>query len=75
MRNNERKIRRIEQEAGAPVDDILEWGEQISEGQKKISIAKKELINANLRLVVSIAKKRKQSRIRNNNKLNNSEPP
>jgi len=57
VRNNERKIRRIEQEAGSPASDILEWGKQIAKGQRKISIAKKELINANLRLVVSIAKK------------------
>ncbi len=57
IRNNERKIRRIEQEAGAPAEDILRWGKQIEQGQRKISIAKKELINANLRLVVSIAKK------------------
>ncbi len=57
VRNNERKIRRIEQEAGATADDIMDWGTQINAGQKKISIAKKELINANLRLVVSIAKK------------------
>jgi len=57
VRNNERKIRRIEQEAGASADDIMEWGKQINSGQKKISVAKKELINANLRLVVSIAKK------------------
>jgi len=35
----------------------MAWGQQITTGQKKISIAKKELINANLRLVVSIAKK------------------
>lgn len=57
IRNNERKIRRIEQEAGTAADDILKWGRQIDMGQRKISIAKKELINANLRLVVSIAKK------------------
>ena len=57
IRNNERKIRRIEQEAGSTADDIMDWGGQIQKGQQKISIAKKELINANLRLVVSIAKK------------------
>jgi len=57
VRNNERKIRRIEQEAGSQENEIFEWGKQISLGQRKIAIAKKELINANLRLVVSIAKK------------------
>jgi len=57
IRNNERKIRRIEQEAGSTIDTILEWGKQIDLGQRKIALAKKELINANLRLVVSIAKK------------------
>ncbi|MBP7583316.1 MAG: RNA polymerase sigma factor RpoD [Spirochaetes bacterium] len=57
IRNNERKIRRIEQEAGEAADNIMRWGRQIEQGQRKISIAKKELINANLRLVVSIAKK------------------
>jgi RNA polymerase primary sigma factor len=57
IRNNERKIRRIEQEAGASEDDIMDWGSQINQGQRRIQIAKKQLINANLRLVVSIAKK------------------
>ena len=57
VRNNERKIRRIEQEAGASAEEIRDWGKQIALGQRKISIAKRELINANLRLVVSIAKK------------------
>lgn len=57
IRNNERKIRRIEQEAGATSEEILDTGEKIADGQRKISIAKKHLVNANLRLVVSIAKK------------------
>jgi len=57
VKNHERKIRRIEQECSAPADVVEEWGRQIILGQRKIAVAKKELINANLRLVVSIAKK------------------
>ena len=57
IRNNERKLRRMEQEAGSPTLIILSWGEKIARGQREIEMAKKELINANLRLVVSIAKR------------------
>lgn len=57
IRNNERKLRRMEQEAGSPTVMILTWGEQITRGQKEIETAKKEMVNANLRLVVSIAKR------------------
>ncbi|RME92972.1 MAG: RNA polymerase sigma factor RpoD [Candidatus Hydrogenedentota bacterium] len=57
IRNNERKLRRMEQEAGSPTLIILAWGEKIAKGQREIELAKKELINANLRLVVSIAKR------------------
>ncbi len=57
IRNNERKLRRMEQEAGSPTLIILSWGEKITQGQREIEMAKKELINANLRLVVSIAKR------------------
>lgn len=57
IRNNERKLRRMEQEAGSPTLIILAWGERIAKGQREIELAKKELINANLRLVVSIAKR------------------
>ncbi|MCG9874451.1 MAG: RNA polymerase sigma factor RpoD [Leptospiraceae bacterium] len=57
IRNNERKLRRMEQEAGSPVFEIKEWGEKIIKGEREISQAKKELVRANLRLVVSIAKR------------------
>jgi len=57
IRNNERKLRRMEQEAGSPVQEIKDWGEKIIKGEREISQAKKELIRANLRLVVSIAKR------------------
>lgn len=57
IRNNERKLRRMEQEAGSSTIDIKEWGEKIIKGEREISQAKKELVKANLRLVVSIAKR------------------
>ncbi|MBK8395378.1 MAG: RNA polymerase sigma factor RpoD [Leptospiraceae bacterium] len=57
IRNNERKLRRMEQEAGSSTIEIKEWGEKIMKGEREISQAKKELVKANLRLVVSIAKR------------------
>jgi RNA polymerase primary sigma factor len=57
IRNNERKLRRMEQEAGATTQEIKDWGEKIIKGEREISQAKKELVKANLRLVVSIAKR------------------
>ncbi|BDA79029.1 RNA polymerase sigma factor RpoD [Leptospira kobayashii] len=57
IRNNERKLRRMEQEAGSPVNEIKDWGEKIIKGEREIAQAKRELVRANLRLVVSIAKR------------------
>lgn len=57
IRNNERKLRRMEQEAGSSVIDIKDWGEKIIKGEREIAQAKRELVRANLRLVVSIAKR------------------
>ncbi|TGN18434.1 RNA polymerase sigma factor RpoD [Leptospira idonii] len=57
IRNNERKLRRMEQEAGSPVHEIKDWGEKIIKGEREIAQAKRELVRANLRLVVSIAKR------------------
>jgi len=57
IRNNKRKIKRIEAEADESKEKLLERLEQINEGRLKDKQAKKELAEANLRLVVSIAKK------------------
>jgi len=52
-----RKIKRIEQEAGLPLDELKITYQQIQAGEHKAKRAKAEMIEANLRLVVSIAKK------------------
>ncbi len=52
-----RKIRRIEYDFEAPVDNIMEMTDEIKNGQTLLKNAEDRLISANLRLVVSIAKK------------------
>lgn len=57
LKNSRRKIRRIELEAGVSEKDLVEMLDAIKEGRSKDKEAKRELAEANLRLVVSIAKK------------------
>ncbi|MBX2810935.1 MAG: RNA polymerase sigma factor RpoD [Myxococcales bacterium] len=52
-----RKIKRIEQEAGLPLEELKVTYKQIQVGERKAKKAKGEMVEANLRLVVSIAKK------------------
>ncbi len=52
-----RKIKRIEQDAGLPLEDLKITYKQIQVGERKAKKAKAEMVEANLRLVVSIAKK------------------
>jgi RNA polymerase primary sigma factor len=57
IKNAQRKINRVEAECGLSVEGIKEAVSAIVSGEIKAAEAKSELVKANLRLVVSIAKK------------------
>ena len=51
------RIKGIEEEIGLSVAEIKSLASQMTKGETKIRRAKKDMIEANLRLVISIAKK------------------
>ncbi|OPY79026.1 MAG: RNA polymerase sigma factor RpoD [Syntrophorhabdus sp. PtaU1.Bin153] len=52
-----RRLEKIQEEMGIPVEEMKRYLRKIEEEEKVCTVAKNELVKANLRLVVSIAKR------------------
>ncbi len=57
LQRSQKKIRQVEKRVSLDISDIKEINRRVSIGEARARRAKKEMVEANLRLVISIAKK------------------